>query len=127
LRIHEEDIYVSFYPQVLISIVQDGHTGMKLGRGVAAREITATADENGNAFEPLSQHVGLITSLTEWQEEPIAVADHPELPLPPSAISPTQDDNTHAFFLEQLGDVFDGRGFSSSPKGNITYADHFTG
>ncbi len=63
--IHQEDIHISFDPQVLKSIIQEDHMGVKLGRGVPAREIAATADENGNTLEPLSQHIGFITRLPE--------------------------------------------------------------
>jgi hypothetical protein len=65
LGIHEEDIHIPVDPQVLISIVQDGHTGMKLGSGVPTREIAATADNNGNTLEPLSQHVRFIPRRTK--------------------------------------------------------------
>jgi len=101
--------------------------GVKMGTGVSAREIAAAADENGDIPEPLSQHVGFITRLPEWEEEPVAVADYPELSPDPSAISPTQDDYIHAFLLEQLGDVFYGGGFSGAPEGNVPHADYLTG
>jgi len=65
LGINKEDIYIPFDPEVLKSIVQYGHMGMKVGTGVLAREITAATNNNGDTLEPLSKHVGFIACLSE--------------------------------------------------------------